>query len=263
MKLKRKDHKGSNGRVLVVGGSKDYVGAPALAAMAALRTGVDIVTVCAPEKVAWAINSYTPDIITKKFLGDELNLTHTKEIVTLSERHDVVLIGNGLGQNKELVLRLLRDISKPLVLDADAVKVIPLDTVSNAILTPHTKEFEMLYGNTAKKFPYNDKDMDANIKNIMPFIGNNIILLKRPVDIIFSKEKKQLNRSGHNSMTVGGTGDILAGICAGYLAQGALPYEVAVHAAMVNGKLGEYMFKWKGYGYTAYDMVQELWRFTK
>ena len=263
MKLKRRDQKGENGRVLVVGGSKDYIGAPAFAAMAALRTGVDIVTVCAPEKVAWTINSYTPDLITKKFLGDELNLTHTKEIVGLAEKHDVLVIGNGLGQNKEFVLRLLRDISKPLVIDADAIKVLPLDAVSNALLTPHTKEFEILYNNTVKKFPFSEKDMDANLKNLQQFIGNNVILLKRPVDIIFSKEKKQLNKSGHNSMTVGGTGDILAGICAGYIAQGATLYEAAVQAAMVNGKLGEYMFKWKGYGYTAYDMVQELWRFTK
>ena len=63
MKLPRKQIKGQNGKVLVIGGSKDYVGAPAFAAMAALRTGIDIVTVCAPEKVAWTINSFSPDIL--------------------------------------------------------------------------------------------------------------------------------------------------------------------------------------------------------
>ena len=56
-------YKGENGRVLVIGGSKDYVGAPGLVGMAALRTGVDLVTIAAPEKAAWVINSYSPDLI--------------------------------------------------------------------------------------------------------------------------------------------------------------------------------------------------------
>ena len=67
---KRGDHKGDNGRVLVIGGSQDLVGAPAMAALAALRSGADLVAVAAPEQVAWAINTYAPDLITKKFEGD-------------------------------------------------------------------------------------------------------------------------------------------------------------------------------------------------
>ena len=85
MKLRRQEIKGQNGKVLIIGGSQDYVGAPALSAMAALQTGIDLVTVCAPEKVAWTINSFSPDIITKKFLGDEFNLTHTKEIISMRD----------------------------------------------------------------------------------------------------------------------------------------------------------------------------------
>ena len=263
MKILRKDHKGENGRVLVVGGSQNYVGAPALVALAALRTGVDIVTVCAPEKVAWAINTYTPDIITRKFPGDELHPTDCKEIIELSESHNVVVLGNGLGLKKEFVLKLLRDIKKPFVLDADALKVISLDAVSNSVLTPHRREFELLYNNTERKIPFNEKDMEANIKNIQKYIGDNVILLKGQTDTIFTKHLRHVNRTGHNSMTVGGTGDILAGICAGYIAQTGRLFESAVQAAYVNGRLGEHMFKQRGYGYTAYDMVQELWRATK
>jgi NAD(P)H-hydrate epimerase len=263
MKIKRKDYKGQNGKVLVIGGSRDYIGAPAFAAMAALRTGVDIVTVCAPEKVAWVINQYTPDLITKKFLGEELNLTHAKEIITLSEAYDVIVLGNGLGQNKDFVLKLVREIKKPFVIDADAIKVLNLELVSNSIITPHKKEFEMLYNNTVKKPVFDEKNTDANIKAIQPMMNDNVILLKGPVDIIFSKDKKQLSKSGDNSMTKGGTGDILAGICAGYLAQTKNLFESTMHSAFLNGKLGEYMHKWKGYGYTAHEMIGELWRFTK
>ncbi len=176
MKIVRKDHKGENGRVLVVGGSQNYVGAPALVAMAAERTGVDIVTVCAPEKVAWTINSYSPSLITRKFSGDELHTTDCKEIIELSESHDVVVLGNGLGLKKEFVLKLLRDIKKPFVLDADGLKVISLDAVSNSVLTPHKKEFEILYNNTEKKIPFNEQEMELNIKTMQRYIGDNVIL---------------------------------------------------------------------------------------
>ncbi len=263
MKFKRKDYKGQNGKVLIVGGNKEYVGAPAFVAMAALATGVDIVTVCAPEKVAWTINTYTPDIITKKFLGEELNLTHAKEIISLSEGFDVVAIGNGLGINKELVFKLIREIKKPLVIDADAIKVLNLDIVSNSIITPHKKEIELLYNNTIKKESFDELDMEVNIKTLQKHIGTNVILLKGPTDIIFSKHRRHVNKIGNNSMTVGGTGDILAGICAGYLAQSKELFDSAVQAAQTNGRLGDYMYKQKGYGYTAYDMIKEAWRFTK
>lgn len=261
MKIKRKEIKGQNGKVLIVGGSKDYIGAPAFSAIAALRTGVDIVTVCAPERVAWTINSYSPDLITKKFLGDELNLTHAKEIIALSEAHDVVLLGPGLGMKKDFVLKLLREIKKPFVIDADAIKVISVEVASKSIFTPHRKEFELLYLNSTKK-PY-DVNLDLNIKEIQQKLGDNVILLKGQTDYIISKNKVQQSKTGNNSMTKGGTGDILAGICAGYLAQSGNLIETASHCAYLNGRLGEYMLKWKGYGYTSYDMVNELWRFTK
>ncbi len=263
MRIHRGSKKGQNGKVLVVGGSKDYVGAPAFAALAALRCGVDLVTVCAPEKVAWTINTYSPDIITKKLLGDELSLTHTKEIISLSELSDVVVLGNGLGRNKDFVLKLLREIKKPFVLDADAIKVINLETVSNSILTPHEKEFEILFQNTIKRIPYDELDMEINIKNIQKKMDENVILLKGTYDTIFTKHRRHINKTGHDSMTMGGTGDVLAGLCAGYVALSDNLFESARKAAQINGKLGEYMFKQKGYGYTTYEMIDEIWRFTK
>jgi hydroxyethylthiazole kinase-like uncharacterized protein yjeF len=263
MKLKRKEIKGQNGRVLVVGGSKDYVGAPAFAAMAALRSGVDIVTVCAPEKVSWVINTYTPDIITKKFLGDELNLTHCKEIISLAEKHHVVVLGNGLGLKKDFVYKLVREIKKPFIIDADAIRVLNLEIIQNSILTPHVQEFEALYRNTVRKEEYRESDTMLNIKNIQKLMEDNVILLKGQVDYIFSKQKLSTNKTGNNSMTIGGTGDVLAGLCAGYLAQSSNLFESAKQAAFVCGKAGEFMYKHRGYGYTSYDLVQELWRFTK
>ena len=260
---KRGNYKGENGRVLTIGGSTDLIGAPALTALAALRTGIDLSVIAAPEKVAYTINSYSPDLITKKFLGEEFNLSHCKEIILLSETFDVIILGNGLGIKKDFVLKLLRSVKKPMVIDADAIKVISLDVVSKCILTPHAKEFQILYNNTIKKPGFDELDMEANIKVVQKQLADNVVLLKGPTDIIFSNHRRYMNKSGHNSMTVAGTGDVLAGICAGYFAQTGKLFESAKHAAQINGKLGEQMYKQKGYSYTAYDMVNELWRVVK
>ncbi len=263
MRLKRKDHKGQNGKVLVVGGSEEYVGAPALAGLAALKTGVDVVTICAPEKVAWVINSYSPDLIVKKFIGREFDVTHCREIINISKKYDVVLLGPGLGINKDFVLKLLRNIKKPFVIDADALKVININIVENSILTPHAKEFEILYTNTLKGVNYSPEDQAANIKNIKKAIGSNVILLKGKIDTIFSRKKEHQNKTGNPGMTVGGTGDVLAGLCAGFLAQSGDLFDSAKEAAFVNGKTGDFMLKQRGYGYTASDIVSELHRFIK
>ncbi|MBU0757265.1 MAG: NAD(P)H-hydrate dehydratase [Nanoarchaeota archaeon] len=263
MKTRRKEQKGQNGKVLIVGGSEDYTGAVILTAIAAFRTGVDVVTVCAPEKVAWTINAYSPDIITKKFIGKELDLTHTKEIIALSETHDVILIGNGLGIKKDFVNKLIKSISKPKIIDADAIKVTNMSLVSNAIFTPHKTEFEMLFeaSITKKKIEY--KNADDKIRELQKIMNNNVVLLKGNIDKIFDSKRLNRNKTGNNSMTVGGTGDILAGLCAGFVAQSKNLFESATRAAYVNGKAGEFMYKQRGYAYMASEMLNELWRFIK
>ena len=111
---RRTSHKGQNGRVLIIGGSIDYVGAPTFvgqaasatltglslqrlgqAALAVLRSGADLVTIAAPEKVAWAINCISPDLITRKLLGDWLAPKHVNACLELAKDSDVVVIGNG------------------------------------------------------------------------------------------------------------------------------------------------------------------------
>jgi len=261
MRIKRKERKGEIGRVLIIGGSEDYVGAVVLAAVAAYRTGVDIVTVAAPERVAWSINNYSPDIITKKFVGKELDITHAKDILSLAEGFDSILIGNGLGIKKELVNKIVRSYERPKVIDADAIKVVNLTLVTNAIFTPHQKEFEILHQNsiTRREFQTNDQA----IKDFQKVMGANVVLLKGPEDLIFSQGQLFKNKTGNNSMTVGGTGDILAGLCAGFLARTQNMFESAKAAAYANGKTGEFMSKQRGNSYMASEMLPELWRFIR
>src|SRR3990167_8992363 len=101
-----KSHKGDNGQVLVIGGSKDYVGCLALAGLAALRSGVDWVTVAAPEKTGWAVNALTADLVVKKYKGDDFCASRAKDILKLEKGFDAVLIGNGIGMQDRKSTRL-------------------------------------------------------------------------------------------------------------------------------------------------------------
>ena len=252
MKRKKNSHKGQNGKILVIGGSEDFIGAPALAAKAAagLRIGADLVFIACPEKVGWAISSMFPDVITIKLKGKYLNATHYKKILETATKADVILIGNGMGLKpgtKKLAARLTRTIKKPKVIDADALKSIRLQDVEHAVLTPHQKEFEILL-----------KNSKLTEKNFRKYLKDNVILLKGPTDWIFSSDKKRKNTTGNPGMTVGGTGDVLAGITAGLLSQGCSLFDAAYKAAYLNGKIGDRLYKELGYGLIASDFLKEI-----
>lgn len=252
-KRKPASHKGENGYVLVIGGSKDYIGAPYLAAksIAALRAGCDVVVIAAPEKTAWAINCLSADLITKKIRCDYFSEKNVNEVFSFSKKFDVVLIGNGICEKsknfvKKIIKKLIKT-KKPLVIDADAIKAIRLQDVDNALITPHGREFEILL-----------KNSKLNKNNFQKKLKNNVILLKGPVDKIISKNKIKPNKTGNAGMTVGGTGDVLAGLCAGFVSQGLTLFDAACTAAYVNGKVGDKLKKKLGYGFIASDFLAEI-----
>ena len=250
-KRKATSKKGDNGRVLVIGGSKDYVGAVALAGLAALRSGVDWVTVAVPEKVGWAINALTPDLVVKKYKGDDFCVSRAKELLKFEKNFDAVLIGNGIGMHaKSFVKKYVKETKKPLVIDADALKHIRLQDVKNAILTPHRGEFRILL-----------KNSKLRQTNFIKQLKNNIILAKGPIDTIISENKIVYNKTGNAGMSKAGTGDVLAGLCVGFLGQGLSLYQSAVNAAYFNGLIGDILLKKKkGFTYLASDMVEEIKR---
>jgi NAD(P)H-hydrate epimerase len=257
-KRSSKSHKGDNGKVLVIGGSKDYVGAVALAGIAALRTGVDWVTVAVPEKVGWAINALTPDLVVKKYKGDDFCASRAKDILKLAKGFDAVLIGNGIGMHaKSFCKAFLSKVKKPCVIDADAVKAISLDLIDNCILTPHQRELQIFLKNSKLKRINDTKSIQKKLKN-------NIILFKGPIDKIISKNKIIQNKTGNPGMTKAGTGDVLAGLCVGFLAQGLSLFQSAVNAAYINGILGDLQLKKKkGYSYLASDLLEDVKNFMR
>lgn len=254
-KRKKTAHKGQAGKVLIIGGSVDYVGAVALAGLAALRSGVDWVTIAAPEKVAWAINALSPDLITRKVKGTHISEKNLKELLKLSEQFDAVLIGNGLGLKpgtKEFVKSFVKKCKKPIVIDADGINAIKLQDIKNAILTPHHAELKGLLDRSKFK-------QSHTAKNIQKIASTNVILWKGPVDHIISKEYILYNKTGNEGMTVAGTGDILAGLVVGFLAQGYEKFQSACYAAYIAGSVGDLLLKKKGYySFIASDLIDDI-----
>ncbi|MCK5283670.1 MAG: NAD(P)H-hydrate dehydratase [Nanoarchaeota archaeon] len=254
-KRKANSRKGDNGRVLVIGGSRDYVGALALAGLAALRSGVDWVTIAAPEKVGWAVNTLSADLVVKKYKGDDFCASHVKDLLKEESKYDIVLIGNGIGMHAaSFVKKYVKESKKRLVIDADALKVISLDWVDNAILTPHKRELELLMKNSGIR----------NRKELMKRLRNNVIIVKGKIDEIITKDDVFYNKTGNAGMTKAGTGDVLAGLCAGFYAQTKDNLMAAKLAAYYNGLIGDILLKKKkGYTYLASDMVKEIERIVK
>lgn len=273
MERKKTAHKGENGYLLIIGGSEDYVGAPALAGLAALRAGCDSVTIAAPEKVAWAINKLTPDLITKKFPGSYFTLKHAKELLKLSEKFDAVLIGNGISQKAGRCCQyFLRKSLKPKVIDADALGSLSFKDTRNAILTPHHKELEEMILNSHKEFLLpklknaNPKEMAEILQgNLKYFLQNdNVLLVKGPTDIIISRNKIAFNKTGNPGMAKAGTGDILAGLAAGFLAKTKDNFKSAVAAAFLTGYIGDLLLKKKkGYSFIASDILEDMGKISK
>jgi len=273
MERKKNASKGENGTLLIIGGSEDYVGAPALAGLAALRAGCDSVTIAAPEKVAWAINCLAPDLITKKFPGAYFTLKHAKELLKFSERFDAVLIGNGLSRKADrCCLYFIKKSMKLKVIDADALKPLSFKDFHNSLLTPHAKELEMMILNSKKDFllpklkTANPREKAEILRgNLKYFLqNNNVLLVKGPTDIIVSRNKITFNKTGNPGMAKAGTGDILAGLAAGFLAKTKDLFKSAIAASYINGYVGDLLLrKKKGYSFIASDILADLEKISK
>ncbi|MDO8481137.1 MAG: NAD(P)H-hydrate dehydratase [Nanoarchaeota archaeon] len=244
--------KGDNGRVLIVGGSPEYVGAVALTGIAAMRCGADWVTVVAPEKVGWAVNCLSPDLVVRKLKGERFTEAHVKTVLELAERHDVVVLGNGIGlEAQKFVQAFVKRCKKPLVIDADALKVIAVQDARNAILTPNLHEFEILLKNSHVK----DK------KGLQKKLGSNILILKGAKREVITSKMVETAMTGNAGLTKAGTGDVLAGLCGGFYGQTKDLLWAARLATYYTGVLGDVLLKKKkGFTYLASDLAQEMKR---
>jgi hydroxyethylthiazole kinase-like uncharacterized protein yjeF len=283
VKRNARSHKGDNGRVLIVGGGP-FFGAPTLAALAALRAGADWVTIAAPKRVSAIISSLSPNLIVHPLSSELLVEKDVPAVSSLIKQHDVIVIGMGLGADEETkrAARLIieDEASKKVVVDADGFYGLhlPIQTLrkfdQNAsqeeklvIVTPHAGEFtKMEIGSEGGSATVPPEDMpEERIDFVRDFsrLNNVVTLMKGPMDIIADGTRVKLNRTGNAGMTVGGTGDVLAGITGAFFAISSDPFKAAIAAAFVNGTAGDLAFEEKGYGLLATDVIENIPRVIK
>ncbi|MCX6664325.1 MAG: NAD(P)H-hydrate dehydratase [Euryarchaeota archaeon] len=259
----KKSHKGDNGIVLIIGGGP-YIGAPALCGLAALRTGVDLVYIATPKRSWESVAAFSPNFIVKDLHDDMLTKNDIPSIEDLLRKSTAVVLGPGLGAAKEteeaiipLVRRIIAE-KKPLVLDADAIRPVgenlPLIKNSTTVVTPHVGEFKKLTGITLSQ------DVDTRINAVKEWaekIGITIFL-KGYIDVLSDGTNVKQNKVHNEAMTVGGTGDVLAGIIGALLSKGVKPFNAVRIAAFLNGEAGNEAFQKKSYGLIATDIVDEI-----
>jgi len=258
---RRKDsHKRMNGTVCVVGGSRLYHGAPYLCATGAMRSGVDLVFVAVPASIATPIRALSPDFIVVPLPDSKLTRGNVSKLMAWVPEVDVFAVGPGLGaQNAESVAQALNRMKgegRSLVVDADALRerVLPSIRDANAVVTPHAREFERLFG---VRLP---DGLDERVEAVALEAkkAGVTVLLKGPTDVISDGERTALNDTHSPAMTVGGTGDVLTGITAGLLAKKVPPFEAASVAAYINGAAGVEAVRQLGFHITASDVANQI-----
>jgi hydroxyethylthiazole kinase-like uncharacterized protein yjeF len=255
---KKGEHKGQNGKLLVIGGSEDYFGAPYLASKAASYL-VDLVYLAMPEYSARRISD--PDLILRPFEGRNFTKEDVEDVLALADAVDAVVIGPGLGLRpgtKDFVLEFLRRCEKPVVIDADALKAVAKDLKvlkgKKFVLTPHAGEFRILFGEKP------EESLEERAKLVMEkakAVGGTI-LLKGAYDIISDGKTWKYNRTGNRGMTTGGTGDVLAGLVGALLALGNPPLRAASVGALLNGLAGDMVKEEIGENFTALDVARKV-----
>ncbi len=263
-------HKGQNGKLMIIGGSKLFHAASLWSLKVASRI-VDMVFYSSvPENneiVKEAKNEFRDGIVIPRAKIED----YVKEA-------DCILIGPGLPRKdgeqegdddtKLLTESLLKKYAKKKwVIDGGSLQTInPAFIPNNAILTPHVKEFEKLFSGVilrpkaeeSRSFPFASLKGQDDIINRMAKKYNCTILLKGPTDIVCSPEKCIEIPGGNAGMTKGGTGDVLAGLVAGLYCKNDDPFLIATCASFINKKAGENLFKKVGYYFNASDLVDEI-----
>jgi hydroxyethylthiazole kinase-like uncharacterized protein yjeF len=234
---KKDSHKGDNGRVLVVGGSDVYVGAPVYCGLASSRVA-DLVYMCAPKDALPYIKPHL-EFIASDFSALDIFIP----------KSDIIACGCGLGTNvesKKILNKVLASDKKKLF-DADALKMLePNQLDERCIVTPHAGEYFDLF---------NEEPSSDNILRNAQMYGCTIVLKGR-TDIVCQREMR-FNYTGNEGMTTGGTGDVLAGIIAAFASTND-NFEAACAGTFVCGMAGDMVKKEKSIHFTASDVIGKI-----
>ena len=259
-------HKGTMGTLLSVCGSYGMAGACLLSGTAALRSGIGLLK-CALPKSIYPIAACR--MLESVYLPLEENAdgrTAASNLpVLLEQKADAVLLGCGLGvcgDTRELVRGFISRCRKPMLLDADALNCIAGDpsVLRNAhapvIITPHPMEMARLTGVTAAEV---NADRERTAREFAARYNVTVVLKGAGTVIAAPNGRTLINPTGNSGMATGGSGDVLAGICAALTAQGRDPFDCACAAVYLHGLAGDFAAKRLGkISMLPSDIIDEL-----
>lgn len=248
-------HKGTFGKIYVLGGAVGYTGAPVYAGEAAARCGSGLVFLGVPE-VVYPIVAARCAVS----MAHPVPMGYDGVLKRISAC-DAAVLGPGLGRSAktdETVCRLMTDLEIPVVLDADGINAVSahIDVLQGrrypTVVTPHEAEFLRLGG-----------DLSAGReKAALTFAKSHgcVLVLKGPGTIVAAPDGRVVrNTTGNSGMAKGGSGDVLAGMIASLIGQGAEPFEAAACAVWLHGRAGDFCARdLTEYAMTPQDMIDRL-----
>ncbi len=243
-------HKGDNGKVAVIGGSRHQHGAPLFSALAAEASGVDLVYTVLPNCHEEVSKQTSLNFQVHAMSGDDLSKKDVDPILALLATVDCAVIGPGIARTKECV-EVLHDIVGSamcdLVLDATALQPWTMSEAKTKrmIMTPHAAELERMQLIVGQ--------LQISLKD-----SPSILLLKGNEDTIFSTDKKETVAGGNAGLTVGGTGDALAGLIAGLLAQGMDAFDACKTASTIVKRAADELLPEYGYAFTTREVIARI-----
>ena len=262
----RDAHKGSFGRVCILGGSVGFTGAPVLSAMAAVRMGAGLVTLEVPAPI-WPVVAGKLDVAMPYPLpsGKDgmLSLDSFETAINRINASDVCLIGPGLGRGNgaaAVVRSILREAEKPIVLDADGINALAghIDVLDSrhgfaTVLTPHDGEFARMGGDLSSG------DRLGVARAFAEEHGCVLVLKGHRTITAFPDGTAYLNTTGNPGMAKGGSGDILAGMIVSLMAQGLTIRQAVPAAVCLHGQAGDLAAEEFGeYGMSPSDMIRKI-----
>lgn len=271
LRRKADSHKGDFGHIFILAGSCGFTGAAILSAGAAMRSGAGLVTLGIPVSLHNIFAKRITELMLKclhETKDKTLSLKAYPEIMKfIKDRADIVMIGPGLSQNKStqaLIRKVVKNCPKTLIIDADGLNALSCNpdillntqyAIRQTIITPHTGELSRLTGLSLAK-------INKNLKTIAKRLAsdyNITVVLKGHNTVVSGKKLTYINKTGNPGMATAGSGDVLSGIIASFLAQGLDAFNAAKYAVYIHGKAGDLAAKEKTQlGLIASDITEKI-----
>lgn len=261
-------NKGDFGKLLCIVGCKNMSGAGAICARSALKSGVGICTVASSDGGLFSTRALLPEALTFTLKSNKNGAISRKSIPSLlneMKKYSAIILGCGLSvcrDTEAVVKAVIKSAAVPIILDADGINIASkgIDILKSSsaplILTPHVKEMSRLVGLSVSEIKQNPVKVAANFAKA----HNAVLVLKDFETVIASPDGEVMkNVCGHPCMAKGGSGDMLSGILASFIAQGYEPFKAACMAVYIHAKAGELCGKKMGdHSVLTSDMIESL-----